>query len=128
MEKVFEIRTEPHVAVVGPHRFEFEPEAVGGEFLAAYTKLQDLQIRLTGKKGTSSKPGKAAEEINAETLAELESSMREFLIGFMLPESAAAFVSVRLPQRVLLQLIEWVAELYGGGSGNPDAGTGPSTG
>jgi hypothetical protein len=46
----------------------------------------------------------------------------------MLPESAAAFVSVRLPQRVLLQLIEWVAELYGGGSGNPDAGTGPSTG
>lgn len=129
-ERVFEIRTEPHVARVGGHVFEFEPEAIGAEFVTAYTELQRVQAeasdKLTPRKASSTKHAKAA-EADLSVVAELEAAMRGFLSGLMVPASRERFAEARIPQRVLISMIEWTAELYGGGSGNPDAVTGTSS-
>jgi hypothetical protein len=111
--KSFAINTEPHVAEVGPHRFEFEPEVIGAEFADAYADLKEVQSRVKA----------AGDDLQPEDLKAVNAAMRSFLGGFMLPESLAVFESVKLPDRILVQLLEWVAELYGGGSGNDDGGS-----
>jgi hypothetical protein len=51
--------------------------------------------------------------------------MREFLDSFLLENSRPAFAALKLPNRVLVQMLEYITELYGGGQGNDD--TGPSS-
>lgn len=133
MERVFEIRTEPHRAVIGQNTLLFQPEADGAEFVSAYGKLQQKQEEAASlekpRKASSTKHAKSPlSETELSTVAVLEAAMRDFLAEFLLPDSRDVFKGLKLPQRVLIELIEWVAELYGGGSGNPDAGTGTSTG
>lgn len=129
-ERVFTIRTEPHRAVIGDKTLLFEPECEGTDFLDAYRKLQEVQGRVNrqvhGTKASSSKHAKEP-EVNIEELAEVGISMRAFISRFLLPESRPVFDEMRLPDRILLQLIEFVSELYGGGSGNQDADGGTST-
>lgn len=130
-ERLFSIRTEPHVARLSDDvSFLFEPEVVGAEFVTAYTELQRIQAevseKLTPRKGSSTKHPKAA-EVDLKVVAQLDEAMREFLSGLMLPGSRQAFAEARIPQRVLIEMIEWTAELYGGGSGNQDAATGTSS-
>ena len=129
-ERVFTVRTEPHTARVGNDAFLFVPEAVGAEFVTAYNELQRIQVdvsnRMAPRKGSSSKHPKQA-ELDVTVVAELEAAMRSFLTGLMLPESHDSFAAAPIPQRVLIELIEWTAELYGGGSGNQDAATGTSS-
>lgn len=130
VERVFEIRTEPHRAVIGDIVLLFEPEAEGSDFLAGYAKLKDVQTRvnkqLNGTKSSSTKHAKEADP-DPEALAQLNATMREFVARFLLPESIEVFAGMRLPERILVQLIEFAAELYGGGSGNPDDAGGTST-
>lgn len=129
-ERVFEIRSEPHRAVIGDTVLLFTPEAEGSDFLAGYAKLKDVQGRvnkqLTGTKAGSTKHAKEADP-DPEVLAELARTMREFVSRFLMPESVPVFANMRLPERILVQLIEFAAELYGGGSGNPDDAGGTST-
>lgn len=129
-ERVFEIRTEPHRAVVGDTTLLLVPETSGGDFLAGYAKLREVQAKVNrktgGVKASSTKHAKEAEQ-DLEALAELSNTMRMFVARFLLPESVPVFENMRLPDRILLQLIEFAAELYGGGSGNPDADGGTST-
>lgn len=129
-ERVFEIRTEPHRAVLGDTVLLFEPETYGADFLDAYNKLRDVQSRVgrkaAGTKASSTKHAKEA-DISADELAELNSVMREFVKRFLVPESVPVFEKLRLPDRILLQLIEFAAELYGGGSGNQGADGGTSS-
>ena len=129
-ERVFEIRTEPHRAVIGDITLLLVPEASGGDFLTAYGKLRDMQSRVNrkvnGTKAGSTKHAKEPDYDPAE-LAEVSETMREFISRFLVPESVPVFKNTRLPDRVLLQLIEFAAELYGGGSGNQDAGGGTSS-
>lgn len=120
-EKTFALNTEPHVAVIGDQRFEFLPEVVGAEFAGSYAKLKDMRDRVRAPKGAKAKAD-AADIVDAELLASLSESMRSFIRGFLLPASAEAFDKARLPDRILVELIEWVAALYGGGSGNDQAG------
>jgi len=131
MERVFNIRTEPHRAVVGDVTLLLIPECSGSDFLDAYKNLRDVQTRVnrksSGVKASSSKHAKDA-DIDVAELADLSRTMREFVASFLLPESVAPFETMNLPDRILLQLIEFAAELYGGGSGNPDADGGTSTG
>lgn len=128
-ERHFTLYTDPHVAHVGPHDLFFEPEVIGTEFVEAYTRLQQVQEEVTEattpRKATATRHAKA---IDLSAASKLDPAMRDFLAAFMLPESAELFVTLRLPQRVLVELIEFVTELYGGGSGNPDADGGSSDG
>lgn len=124
--RTFHLNTEPHQAVIGPVTLLFQPEAVGSEFLTAYGELRDAQRKVTGGKATSSRSARA-EDVSPEALDELAGSMRRFIGRFLTPESLAEFEALRLPDRILVQLIEFMAELYGGGSGNPDAAGGTST-
>lgn len=127
--RTFEIRTEPHEAVIGPHTLLLEPEVVGAEFATAYAALREVQRKVRSAepaKGSSTKHAKA-DGLNADVLIELSDAMRVFVRKFMLPDSQAVFDGMRVPDRVLVKLMEYVAELYGGGSGNPDAAGGTSS-
>lgn len=130
VERVFEIRTEPHRVRIGEAVLLFEPEVYGAEFLDAYNHLVDVQKRVSrktsGVKASSTKHAKEP-DITAAELTELNNTMREFTARFLLPESVPVFEAMKIPDRILLQLIEFAAELYGGGSGNPDADGGTST-
>lgn len=120
-EKTFALNTTPHIINVGPHRFELEPEVIGAEFADAYAVLRRAQAAITA----------AGADIGAEELKAVNAGMRDFVSRFMLTESKQLFQTVRLPDRVLVQMLEFVAELYGGGAGtseNPtDAPGGPSS-
>lgn len=130
MQRTFEIRTEPHQAVIGDVTLLLEPEIEGARFATAYDKLRTVQTKVNASKGNKASSTKHAKDdgLDAATLTELSSAMREFIDGFLLPESRAVFESMRLPDRVLIQLMEYAAELYGGGSGNQGAVGGTSSG
>lgn len=112
-QKQFHINTEPHEATIGNTVLMFQPEVVGAEFASAYSKLVEVQREAQGVK--------EEDAMASGVVLKIEGAMREFLGRFLLPESVEAFKSLRLPNRILVQLIEWVAELYGGGSGKPRA-------
>lgn len=116
-ERTFEIRTEPHQAHVGEHTLYFEPEVEGAAFADAYAALKEAQKAITA----------AGDNVGADELKIVSQGMREFLARFMLEESRTLFEGIRLPDRVLVKILEFVAELYGGGSGNPSAPGGPSS-
>lgn len=124
-ERTFEIRTEPHVAHVGGIDLLFEPEVIGSEFVAAYTKFQAVEARVSAPRKGLNDAQKLAADL--EAVNDVEAAMREMLAQFIMPVSRPAFDELRLPQRLLVGMIEWTAELYGGGSGNPDDATGPSS-
>lgn len=129
-ERVFEIRTEPHKAVIGGIAILFQAEIVGAQFAQAYNKLRSVQDRVNSAKGSkaSSTKNAKAENVSPELLAELSAAMTDFVGGFVTPESETAFAGLRLPDRVLVELMQWVAELYGSGGGNPSDSGGSSTG
>lgn len=113
-ERVFEIRTEPHVANIGGTRLLFQPEVNGAKFAHAYMVL----------KGTRDAITKAGDNVSAELLEEASTGLRVFIDTFLYDgDSRAAFGKLDLPDRVLVQLLEFTAELYGGGSGNDQGGS-----
>lgn len=120
--KSFAIRTEPHTADVGGVQLLFVAETLGSEFAEAYSALREAQQKVTGRKASSTKHAKEEAGTDPAALKELHEAMRGFVRGFLLPESHAAFDGLRLPDRVLVQLLEWTAELYGSGAGNDDGG------
>ena len=127
--KTFEIRTQPHEAVIGPHTLLLEPEVIGAEFAQAYAAIREVQGKVKaaqGNKASGTKHAKA-DGLDADVLTELSEAMRAFVRRFMLPESQAVFDTMRIPDRILVKLMEYVAELYGGGSGNQDAAGGTSS-
>jgi hypothetical protein len=112
-EKSFAINTEPHVATIGEHRLLFEPEVIGAEFAQAYSGLKQAQKQVKAAK----------DDVGPDELLAVNAGMRDFLRRFMLPDTAELFDTLKLPDRVLVQLLEWVAELYGGSSGNGRGGS-----
>lgn len=107
--KTFALRTDPHEAVVGPHTFLFPPEMDSGEFLEAYAGLKETQKAVGGT-------GKKADGMDVEKAKAASQGLRVFLARLMLPESAEAFATVKLPDRVLIDMLHWAVELYGGGA------------
>lgn len=91
--KTFAYNTEPHIAEIGPHLLEFTPEVDGASFAASVDAMQ----------------GRMGSERSQEVVA----ALREFISGLLLPDSREEFAAVALPTRVLLELLEWVTELYG---------------
>jgi len=131
-ERSFEINVDPHVFNVGGARLLLQPEVVGAEFATAYAELRKVQQRVQqsqkAAKGASSTKHKTADAdgIDAEVLTELHEAMRSFLRRFMLPESQEVFDGLRLPDRILVAMLEAAAELYGS-TGDADRPTGGST-
>lgn len=122
--KSFALNTEPHVAEIGQDKLSFLPEVTGPEFADAYTKLRDVQTKAkaieSGGKASSSKPAKS---INRDDLVALTEATRGFIAEFLLDDDEKSrFEGMRIPDRILAQLMEWIVELYGGGSGNGDDG------
>lgn len=147
MRKQFSIRTEMHVAELGDDlELHFIPEVYGDQFLDAYAQLQDAQSGLgaDGKdvSGLSGDKLRALYGAIREFLKQLmtEESAKRFanfvveqggktVADFRTREEAEQFASglkgatrvvdesLRLPDRVLIELMEWAVELYGSGSG-----------
>lgn len=107
------INTEPHVINVGDTRLLLEPEVIGAEFAQAYAGLKQAQKKVKAAK----------DDVGPDELMAVNAGMRDFLRRFMLPESKEEFDALKLPDRVLVQMLEFVAELYGGGSGNAPGGS-----
>ena len=104
--KKFALNTSPHVAEIGDEiKLLFRPEVVSSEFLDMYEDLQTARRDLEN-----------VDDLDAGQLRTALAAVREFLAGLMLPESAEEFVHIQLPDRVLVELLEWVMEIYGGGS------------
>lgn len=102
--KNFVLNTEPHVADIGGTPIRFTPEVFGDEFMEGYQNLRALM-----------KTGEVA-EMDPADLKALYAGCREFLSGLMADDdSRAAFATLRLPDRVLTELLEWVMEVYSAG-------------
>lgn len=111
--RTFAINDQPHEAKIGEHALLFQPEVVGARFAQAYAGLREVQKQVTA----------AGDDVDPDLLTAVNTEMRAFLANFMLPDSVKVFDTLELPDRVLVQLLQWVAELYGGGSGNADGGS-----
>jgi hypothetical protein len=110
----FNINTQPHEAVIGDTTLLFQPEAVGAVFMNAYAGLREAQERVAA----------AGDKATAEDLESMDKAMRGFVSTFLLPDSQDEFDDMQLPSRILVQLLEYAAELYGGGSqGNARGGS-----
>jgi hypothetical protein len=146
MRRSFTINTEPHVAEVGEHELLFQPEVMGDEFLDAYTKLREVQSAggvdvddLANLDPAELRKVTAALRVflaglmlpeSAEVFArwEVKAGSGKAVLGtYGTPEEAEAEAakkhgakvtdaSLRLPDRVLVELLEWVVELYGSGA------------
>jgi hypothetical protein len=151
--KTFTINTEPHVADVGGTELLFQPEVMGDQFLDHYEQLRDAQAALGVDVGDLSKvePARLREVVgalrtflarmmmpeSAARFARYEVTAAGKKLGvFVDPAEAAELAgrrkggkvedkSMPLPDRVLVELLEWVVELYGGGGTRP---TGSSNG
>lgn len=121
----FELNTEPHVAEVGEHEFKFKPEVYSDEYLDAWANMQAM---LAGLNREDKDPTAIKERAVTSTTA-----IKEFVAALMLPESAELFATIKLPDRVLLEIERWVLEVYGlrptgssSGSSEPSSTTTPS--
>ncbi|MFJ4469610.1 hypothetical protein ACIP2X_19280 [Streptomyces sp. NPDC089424] len=142
--KSFAFNTEPHVATVNGHDLLFEAEVMGDEFMDAFTELKEAQAAASGidlDDLSTMDPSKlrGATRGLRQFVARLmlPDSASEFLAlevtkdGTTLSthqdwdeaqQAADAVAGARvkyamqMPDRVLVQLMEWVTELYGGGT------------
>ncbi|MET8746892.1 hypothetical protein [Streptomyces sp. NPDC004728] len=142
MRKSFALHTEPHVADIGGTELLFQPEVMGDEFMDAYAQLRDAQkakgVDLDDL--ADADPSDIRKSVRALRvfLAQqmLPESAEQFLHidvvkdskvlkSFQDLEEAEAYAAtrkgarlvdaLRLPSRVLVDLMEWIVELYGGG-------------
>ncbi|MDI9829682.1 hypothetical protein [Streptomyces sp. KAU_LT] len=155
-QKTFTLNTEPHVATLGDTELLFQPETYGDEFLEAYEQFRDAQREKTGV-DVEDLQGSSAEQLRAVTRSlrvflgrmmlpesadlflrvdvlvggkvvqsfqDREEAL-EYAAG--LDEKAAVQDALRLPDRILMELLQWVTSLYSGGSRPPTSRSGSST-
>lgn len=143
-KKQFALNTEPHEAVVGEHTLLFKPEVLGDEFLDDYERFQETVRRLRADAAGDADEidAAAARQSTAATRVflaglMLPESASEFVRWDVVaggktisshqdPDEAQEAAAkkkgatvkdagLRFPDRILVELMEWVAELYGGG-------------
>jgi hypothetical protein len=144
--KSFSLNTEPHEAVIGDVVLKFVPEVYGDEFLDAYAQLREAQKAVSGNlEDAGTEELRKSMDSLRTFLADLmtEESREAFnrvdvVKGSEVVESfqswgaaeeyaqeldgATVVQHTRLPARVLAELMEWVAELYGGGTASRPTG------
>ncbi|MCF3960608.1 hypothetical protein [Streptomyces fuscigenes] len=144
--KTFTLNTSPHVAELGEGlELHFVPEVMGDEFLEGYVQLQEATrgIGGTGPDGTGGMDMEKAvaviRDLRGFLFKLLMPESQEVFSRFVVvkggrevsahvqedeAEAAAAGLkaatvrdeSLKLPMRVLMELMEWVAQIYGGGA------------
>ena len=143
--KSFSFNTEPHVATVNGHDLLFEPEVMGDEFMDAFAELKEAQAAASGidvDDLSTLDPGKLRSATRGlrQFLARLmlPESAQKFLAlevvtkdGTLLSthqdwdeaqqaadqaDGARVKWAMQMPDRILVDLMEWVTELYGGGT------------
>lgn len=154
--KSFTLNEEPHLAKIGEHELYFLPEVYGDQFLDAYNRLVEAQKGVADS-DLSKMSGEELRVMYQEMRTFLsrlmtdESAARfcrfdvvdaasgESLGSFLTREEAdeaalevagATTVedkSLRFPDRILVQIMEWVVELYGGKLGGDSRPTGSSS-
>ncbi|MER7841669.1 hypothetical protein ABTY98_38740 [Streptomyces sp. NPDC096040] len=144
MKKSFSFNTEPHVADVNGTELRFQAEVLGDEFLDAFTELRDAQKAAQGidlddlstldpaalRGASRGLRGFLARLMLAED-AERFMAVEVVKDGEVLSahqdwdeaQQAADQVAgarvkwtMPMPDRILVALMEWVTELYGGGA------------
>lgn len=143
-KKTFALNTEPHVATVGDTDLLFKPEVMGDEFMDALHDLQEAQKAASGvdledlqnldadalRKTARALRGFLAELMLPESAA-LFTRVDVYEDGKVAASyatreeadahaagspGAKAVDAMPLPDRILVQLMEWVIEIYGGGA------------
>lgn len=150
--KKFTLNTQPHEAEIGNVTLLFQPEVMGDEFLDAYGRLQEttkrLNIDLSDMQSadlSQVRETTAALRVFLASLMLPESSPQfarwdvvaggKVVGSYSDPAEAREAAegrkgakvvdeSMRLPDRVLVELLEWVVELYGGGNRPPTSSSG----
>lgn len=154
MKKSFALNVDPHEAVIGPHTLLFQPEVMGDKFLDAYERLRATQ-RAAGVNGdlSTAEPEILRQVVDqlrvflanlmlpesAEVFARWEVRADGKVLGsYGTPDEAAeaaeqagdgaAVVSacLPLPDRIMIELMEFAVELYGGGASRPPTSSGGS--
>jgi hypothetical protein len=154
-KKQFALNTSPHEAEIGDATFLFEPEVLGDEFLDRYERLQEANRRLDIDPANMAdadlskvREATVAMRVFLASLM-LPESAHEFarwdvvaggktVSSHPTPEEAAEAAAKRkgatvkdaghrYPDRVLVELMEWVVELYGGGGSRPPTSSGVSS-
>lgn len=146
MKKTFALHTTPHVADVGGTDLQFQPEVMGDEFMDAYAELIDAQKTASGidledpdgidpvkLRGAARAMRTFLARVMMPDSAEFFTRLHVVKDGKVLEgfadrvdaeeyaegvEGGGARVvdAFQLPDRVLVQLLEWVVELYGAGA------------
>ncbi|MBT2453246.1 hypothetical protein J7E98_00200 [Streptomyces sp. ISL-86] len=152
-KKQFALNTTPHEAEIGEVTLQFKPEVMGDEFLDNYGRIQEtskkLDIDLSDMGSVDlSKIRETKQSLkvflahlmlpdSAEVFARWEVRVGQKTVSSHPdPDEAHEAAEGRknaevidagmsLPDRVLVELLEWVVELYGGGGSRP---TGSSSG
>lgn len=150
----FALNTEPHVADIGGTELKFQPEVFGDEFMDAYVELRDTQKAkgVDMDNLAEADPKEVRRTVRALRLflarQMLEDSADLFLRlnvvkdGDTLEtfhdfdqaedyatqhEGARVVDALRLPTRVIVELLEWVVELFGGGNRPTSSSSASST-
>jgi hypothetical protein len=144
VRKSFALNTEPHIADIGGTELKFEPEVMGDEFMDAYAELREAQhakgvdlenlaeadpkdIRRTMRSlrlflARQMLPESAALFTRLDVVngaGDVLESFHDFDEAEEYAEQydgARVVDHFRLPTRVVVELLEWVVELFGGGS------------
>ncbi|MER6557870.1 hypothetical protein ABT300_08895 [Streptomyces sp. NPDC001027] len=139
----FALNTAPHVAEIGATKLEFQPEVFGDEFMDAYVELREAQkakgvdmdnltdadaedVRRTVRALRLFLARQMLEDSAALFLRLNVVKDGETLKTFADFDQAEKYAgqhkgsrvvdALRLPTRVIVELLEWVVELYGGGN------------
>ncbi|MFE4796240.1 hypothetical protein ACFRFL_14255 [Streptomyces sp. NPDC056708] len=151
-KKQFALNQNPHEAEIGDSTLEFLPEVMGDEFLDTYARLQEttkrLNIDLTDMQDADLDQVRQTTQALRVFLASLmlPDSAAVFarwdvrVAGKNIsshddPDEAREAAEeregakvvdggMRLPDRILVELLEWVVELYGGGNRPPTSSSG----
>ncbi|MFF4179728.1 hypothetical protein [Streptomyces sp. NPDC001750] len=146
MRKTFALNTEPHVAVIGETELLFQPEVMGDDFMDSYAELrearqaegvdlddiEDADPAVVRKSNRGLRVFFARQMLPESAVLFLRLNVvkaDKVLKSFQDLEEAEAYAAkqkgarivdeLRLPPRVLAELLEWIVELYGGGDARP---------
>lgn len=113
--KQFTVNTEPHVAEIGDIELLFRPEVNGGEFL---DKILDMQEHLAPLAALATRMQADPESLSPDDVEKLRGATRAlsaFVGNYLIEESKPVFAEAALPDRVLVELLAWLKEVYSGG-------------
>ncbi|MFI1703062.1 hypothetical protein [Streptomyces griseoruber] len=154
MRKSFALHTEPHVADIGGTELLFQAEVMGDEFMDAYAELRDAQkakgvdmdslaeadpkdvrrtvraLRLFLARQMVEDSADLFLRLNVVSGGETLETFQDFdqAEEFAAQHEGARVVDeLRLPTRVIVELLEWVVELYGGGGTRPTTSSSASS-